>query len=454
MSSSTRFGKYDLLALLATGGMAEIWLARVSGMAGFEKLVVIKRLLDKLAIDPEYVEMFLDEARINARLTHSNIVQVLELGQVEGKYFMAMEFVPGLSVSQVGKRATKQLGTVPQEVACGIIAQACSGLHYAHDKTMPDGSPLNIVHRDVSPQNLIVTYEGLVKVLDFGIAKADHRQSQTRTGLVKGKFSYMSPEQCLGQGLDRRSDVFALGIVLFELCTARRLFKRGSTYETYTAITKADVPSPRKLNPQVSEGVEAVILRALALKPDDRYATADAMQDALEDAMRKASLRGTATDLAKFMNDKFAAEEAEQRRLISQALRGELGSAEEAAQVSPVAAAAAAEAASNYAVDNERTSVDLLPPLAEDSGRNWKADVDDIPIDPENDSQERTRARPMHKPPPTPPPTPVPGSADPTATTAPTGVPSLRGGQVPTIYYVLAVLAVVIIVSIAWLIAH
>ncbi|HEY1587885.1 MAG TPA: serine/threonine-protein kinase, partial [Polyangia bacterium] len=445
--------KYDLLALLATGGMAEIWLARVSGMAGFEKLVVIKRLLDKLAIDSDYVEMFLDEARINARLTHSNIVQVLELGQVEGKYFMAMEFVPGLSVSQVGKRATKQLGVVPQEVACGIIAQACSGLHYAHEKTMPDGSPLNIVHRDVSPQNLIVTYEGLVKVLDFGIAKADHRQSQTRTGLVKGKFSYMSPEQCLGQGLDRRSDVFALGIVLFELCTARRLFKRGSTYETYTAITKADVPPPRKLNPQVSEGVEAVILRALALKPDDRYATADAMQDALEDAMRKTSLRGTATDLAKFMNEKFAAEEAEQRRLISQAQRGELGSAEEAAQVSPVAAAAAAEAASNYAVDNERTSVDLLPPLAEDSGRNWKADIDDFPINPETDSQERTRARPLHKPPPTPPPTPVPG-ADPTATTAPRGIPSLRGGQIPTLYYVIAALAVVLIVSIAWIVAR
>jgi serine/threonine-protein kinase len=298
-----------------------------------------------------------------------------------------------------------------------------------------------------------VTYEGLVKVLDFGIAKADHRQSQTRTGLVKGKFSYMSPEQCLGQGLDRRSDVFALGIVLFELCTARRLFKRGSTYETYTAITKADVPPPRKLNPQVSEGVEAVILRALALKPDDRYATADAMQDALEDAMRKTSLRGTATDLAKFMNEKFAAEEAEQRRLISQAQRGELGSAEEAAQVSPVAAAAAAEAASNYAVDNERTSVDLLPPLAEDSGRNWKADIDDFPINPETDSQERTRARPLHKPPPTPPPTPVPG-ADPTATTAPRGIPSLRGGQIPTLYYVIAALAVVLIVSIAWIVAR
>jgi serine/threonine protein kinase len=446
MSTSTRFGKYDLLALLATGGMAEIWLARVSGMAGFEKLVVIKRLLDKLAIDNEYVEMFLDEARINARLTHSNIVQVLELGQVEGKYFMAMEFVPGLSVSQVGKRATKVLGNVPQEVACGIITQSCSGLHYAHEKTMPDGSPLNIIHRDVSPQNLILTYEGLVKVLDFGIAKADQRQSQTRTGLVKGKFSYMSPEQCLGQGLDKRSDVFALGIVLFELCTARRLFKRGSTYETYTAITKADVPSPRKLNPQVHEAVEAVILRSLALKRDDRYATADAMQDALEEAMRKAGLRGSATDLARFMNETFAAEEAEQRRLISQAQKGELGVAE-AVQVSPVAAAAAAEAASNYAVDNERTSVDLLPPLAEDSGRNWKADPIDVQ-EPEYDSQENIKTRILgHD-------SPAPEPPSSQSTTEPRGVPVLTGQQIPTIYYVLAVVAVVAIVAIAWLIAR
>src|ERR1700742_3927230 len=156
MSAPTRFGKYDLLALLATGGMAEIWLAKTSGMAGFEKLVVIKRLLDELAIDPEYVEMFLDEARINARVTHSKRGQGPELGQVDNKYFMAMEFLPGLSVSQIGKRATKLLGDVPQEVACGIVTQACSGLHYAHEKTMPDGKPLNIIHRDVSPQNLIL----------------------------------------------------------------------------------------------------------------------------------------------------------------------------------------------------------------------------------------------------------------------------------------------------------
>jgi eukaryotic-like serine/threonine-protein kinase len=443
MTNPIRFGKYDLLALLATGGMAEIWLARVSGMMGFEKLVVIKRLLDELAVDPEYVEMFLDEARINARLTHSNIVQVLELGQVEGKYFMAMEYVPGLSVAQVGKRATQRLGDVPQEVATAIVAQACSGLHYAHDMTLPDGMPLNIIHRDVSPQNLILTFEGSVKVLDFGIAKADQRQSQTRTGLVKGKFAYMSPEQCLGTALDRRSDVFALGIALFELCTARRLFKRGTTYDTYTAITNADVPPPRRLNPKIDEAVEAVIYKALARRPDDRFPTADAMQDALEQAMRTAGLRGSPTDLARFMAATFSEEEAEQRRLLSQAQRGELGSGAAAVQVSAVAAAAAAEAASNYVVDNERTSVDLLPPLAEESGRRWKADPADFAPDggvEEYDSQHDivTRAIP-------PPSTQAP--------TAPRGVPALRG-HVPPLYYVLAVLAVVLIVGIAWLIAR
>jgi serine/threonine protein kinase len=445
MHNPVRFGKYDLLALLATGGMAEIWLARVSGMAGFEKLVVIKRLLDKLAADHEFVEMFLDEARINARLTHSNVVQVLELGQVEGKYFMSMEYVPGLSVSQVGKRATKMLGEVPQEVACGIICQACSGLHYAHDKALPDGTPLGIIHRDVSPQNLILTFEGLVKVLDFGIAKAHGRQSQTRTGFVKGKFSYMSPEQCLGQSLDRRTDVFALGIVLFELCTARRLFKRGTTYETYTAISNADVPAPRTLNTKIDPAVEAVIVRALQKNPDHRYPTADALQDALEDAMRKAGLRGLPNDLKKFMEATFRAEEQEQRRLVSQAKRGELGSASEAVQVSPVAAAAAAEIEANYATGDERTSIDLLPPLGEDSVRNLKVDPASLEHEEDHDPMFDMKTTTAMQPAP-------PESS--TANTEPRGVRAIGGGQIPTIYYFFALASVVVIVLIAWLIAR
>src|SRR5262249_44850258 len=162
----------------------EIWLARVQGAGGFEKMVVIKRLLDHLAVEEEYVQMFLDEARINSRLSHSNVVQVLELGQSDGKYFMTMEYVSGLSVAAIGKKATQRVGEVPQAVACGIVAQACAGLHYAHERTMPDGTPLNIIHRDVSPQNLICTWEGLVKVVDFGIAKAENRETTTRVGMV------------------------------------------------------------------------------------------------------------------------------------------------------------------------------------------------------------------------------------------------------------------------------
>jgi serine/threonine-protein kinase len=320
-----RFGKYDLLVQLATGGMAEIWLARVSGAAGFEKLVVVKRLLAQLSVNPDYVEMFLDEARINARLSHSNVVQVLELGQVDGRYFMSMEYVAGLTVAQMGKRATQRLGSVPQDVACGVVVQACSGLHHAHDRTQPDGTPLNIIHRDVSPQNLIISFEGQVKVVDFGIAKAEGRLAQTRAGLVKGKSAYMSPEQCLGLPLDRRSDVFALGIVLWELCTSRRLFKRPQPYQTFDAITREDVPPARALSRAVPPQVEAVIMKALARKPEDRFSSAGDLQDALEQAMAQANLRAGASDLARFVDKEFPDFVMEQQRIIEEALqKGEL----------------------------------------------------------------------------------------------------------------------------------
>jgi serine/threonine-protein kinase len=367
----SRFGKYDLVALLATGGMAEIWLARISGVAGFEKLVVVKRLLDPLAQDPEYVEMFLDEARINARLSHSNVVQVLELGQVEGKYFLSMEYVAGLSLAAMGRKATQRLGEVPLAVACGAVAQACAGLHYAHEKTLPDGVPLGIIHRDVTPQNLILSFEGLVKVVDFGIAKSEVKLSKTRTGLVKGKSSYLSPEQCLGLPIDRRADVFGLGIVLWELATSRRLFKRANAYQTFDAITKADVPPPSECNPKIDRSVEAVILKALARKPDDRFSTGAEMQEALEHAMHKAGLRGARTDLQKFVEFTFADEQAEQKQLVTRALRGELGSGElSLSRVSAVAENASEETQAAYRKRelDDRTVVDPLPLLGgEDS---------------------------------------------------------------------------------------
>jgi serine/threonine-protein kinase len=318
-----RFGRYDLLAHLASGGMAEIFLARMPGPAGFQKLVVIKRLPDRLSGDPEYVEMFLDEARINARLSHVNVVQVIELGQVDGRYFMAMEYVPGLSVSQIGRKCTERFGDVPQAVACGIVAQAAVGLHYAHECVDPDtGKPLGIVHRDVSPQNLILTFQGNVKVVDFGIARAEGRQARTMTGKVKGKAAYLSPEQCQGLPMDRRTDIFALGIVLYELCTARRLFKRPTPAQTFDAIVLEPVIPPRRLNPKIEPDVEAVILRALEKKPRDRFPTAAAMHEALAEAMRRSGMMGGPADLERFMEATFKAEMEAQQAIIEQAQRG------------------------------------------------------------------------------------------------------------------------------------
>ena len=337
--------------------MAEIYLARMMGTDGFSKLVVVKRLLHNLASDKEFVEMFLDEARINARLSHSNVVQVLDLGETDGQYYMAMEYVTGLSVAQVGRMAAQRLGEVPQGVACGIVAQACAGLHHAHETKLPDGSEMGIIHRDVSPQNLLLTYEGFVKVLDFGIAKAEGRATQTKAGMVKGKFAYMSPEQCTGEGIDRRTDIFALGIILFELCTSRRLFKRNSTFETYEAIIKCEVPDPSTVSSSVSKPVAAVILKTLSRKKEDRFPTAEAMQEALELAMRRSTIRGKSTDLARFLETNFSDQIKEQEELIRRLESGALAGKEHEHD------AEASQLAENYAalVEEELEEIDDGP---------------------------------------------------------------------------------------------
>src|SRR5258705_2080095 len=240
-----RLGKYEILALLALGGTAEIYLARIAGAAGFEKYVVVKCLHDHLADDTEFVKMFLDEARFAAYLDHSNIVQTMELGEHEGRYYMVMEFLAGVSLAMVVRRTAERTtgGRVPVPLALNMVAQACAGLHYAHERNA-NGKPLNIVHRDISPQNLVISFEGVVKVVDFGIAKAEMRETRTRSGTIKGKFAYMSPEQCVANNVDRRTDVFALGVIGHELLTGRRLFKRTSPYETYHAVMECEVKPP------------------------------------------------------------------------------------------------------------------------------------------------------------------------------------------------------------------
>src|SRR3982751_2791588 len=200
-----RLGKYDILALLALGGTAEIYLARSGGAAGFEKYVVVKCIHDHLADDTEFVKMFLDEARLAAHLDHSNIVQTMELGQHEGRYYMVMEFLAGLSLAMIIRRASERMtnGKIPVPLVLNMLAQACAGLHYAHEKAM-NGKPLNIVHRDISPQNLVISFEGVGKLVDFGIARAEMRETKTKAGTIKGKFAYMSPEQCVAHAVDRR----------------------------------------------------------------------------------------------------------------------------------------------------------------------------------------------------------------------------------------------------------
>ncbi len=317
-----RLGKYEILALLALGGTAEIYLARIGGAAGFEKYVVVKCLHDHLADDAEFVKMFLDEARLAAHLDHSNIVQTMELGEHEHRYYMVMEFLAGLSLAMMVRRATERLpgGRVPVALVLNMMAQACAGLHYAHERNV-NGKPLNIVHRDISPQNLVVSFEGVVKLVDFGIAKAELRETRTQSGTIKGKFAYMSPEQCVANNVDRRTDVFALGVITHELLTGRRLFKKPSPYETYQAVLECAVEAPSRVNPELDPALDPIVLRAVAKDKEQRYATAEELGDALLGYLHQRGIGSGPGDVSRFFEASFGLEieehGARMRELIS-----------------------------------------------------------------------------------------------------------------------------------------
>ncbi len=276
-----RLGRYRLVRKLATGGMAEVFLAVATGPEGFEKVVVVKRVLHHLSEDPRFVEMFLDEARLAARLEHPNIVQIFDLGEVGGRYFIAMEYLRGLPVSHLLRRTRARGQEFPHPLAALVVSRAASALHYAHRLRGPDGRPLGIVHRDISPDNLFVTREGVVKVLDFGIAKAVTNRHETTAGTIKGKFAYMSPEQVRGQRLDARSDVFSLGVVLYELTTSVRPFEGTSDILTVSAILNDPPPRPMDIFPGYDPALEAICLKCLAKDPDQRWASAGELAAAL-----------------------------------------------------------------------------------------------------------------------------------------------------------------------------
>ena len=276
------FGKYTLIGELAVGGMAEVYLAVQQGLQGYLKVVTIKRMLPHLNGLPEYVAMFIDEARLGARLEHPNIVRTYEFGEQDGQYYTVMEYLPGEDLVKILNRASATKEPLPLNLAVYIAMQVCSGLHFAHELTDTEGNPLGLVHRDVNPSNIIITYSGEVKLIDFGVAKAATNASQTLAGTIKGKLAYMSPEQVLGHELDRRSDVFSTGVVLWELLTARPLFTRDNEAATLYSIMNDPIPNVRQFRPEVPRELDAMVARALARSPQERFESCDTMLYALE----------------------------------------------------------------------------------------------------------------------------------------------------------------------------
>ncbi|NMB76468.1 MAG: serine/threonine protein kinase [Myxococcales bacterium] len=309
-----RFGKYTLLSRLAVGGMAEIFLARQEGMQGFSKKIVIKRIRPHLSDNEEFVKMFLNEARLVAQLNHSNIVQIYDLGRIGKCYFLSMEYVHGRDMRSVLARSESRKIPFPLEYSLRIAASACEGLYYAHRLSDDEGHPLNIVHRDVTPENIMVSFDGEVKILDFGIARAENLLSETRTGEIKGKLSYMSPEQITGRSLDHRSDIFSLGVVLYEWVTGHKLFSGGADADIIRAVVEGRIYPPSYFCEGLPAPVEAILNRALSRNREERYQSAWDMQYDIEQFLSHHEFNPSAIHLSNFIRQLFAEELAKESR--------------------------------------------------------------------------------------------------------------------------------------------
>jgi serine/threonine protein kinase len=307
LAPGDKLGKHDLIRQIAVGGMAELYLARTMGIEGFEKLVVIKRILPQYAGNASFVNMFLNEARLAATLHHPNIAQVYDIGQEQGEYFFSMEYVHGEDLGSMLRNAHESGVPVSLDAALTLAAGLCAGLHHAHEKTGPDGRPLNVVHRDVSPSNVLVSYDGAVKLVDFGIARVNSTPGSTAGGL-KGKISYMSPEQCRGNtALDRRSDIFSVGTILYEMTTGQLPFNDETEYAILNHIVNTDAVPPSKLVADYPPALETIVMRSLSREVDKRYNTAIDLQTDLEDFAHDMRLRVSPLVLARLMSNLFPA---------------------------------------------------------------------------------------------------------------------------------------------------
>lgn len=326
--AGTQIGRFTLLGKLAEGGMAEVFLARQEGPMGFAKTVVIKRILPEHAGDEQFLRMFLDEARLAALINHPHVVSILELGEdpVAKSFFMAMEYIDGRNLKQVANRALELGSQLSMRVGARLIADACAGLDFAHNLRDPSGTPLRLVHRDISAENILLSYAGMVKVVDFGIAKAAHLEGRTRTGQVKGKFSYMAPEQLLGQPVDRRADVWALGITLYWLLSGQRPFRGTSEGQVIQQVVSAELPRLRRRGTQVAPELEEVVRTALERDPDKRFQSAAELQSALELWLARTGEPVTSNSLGLLMNQIFPEATDKDRVLTRALLQGDIQS--------------------------------------------------------------------------------------------------------------------------------
>ena len=360
-----RLGKYQLLRRLAVGGMAEIYLARSTGIEGFQKLLVLKRILPQHAANEDFISMFLNEARLAATLHHPNIAQTYDMGVEDGNYYFTMEYVHGEDMRNVLRSAARAQKRLPLDHSLSIIMGTCAGLHHAHEQVGPDGEPLGLVHRDVSPSNILVTFDGTVKVVDFGIAKATTGRVETRVGTLKGKIAYMSPEQCRGERLDRRSDVFAIGILLYEFTTGTRLFKGENEFAILTQIVNDDAPAPSTRRADYPPALEAIVMKALRRNREQRYASAQELQLELEEFTREQRLRTSPVSVAGYMKELFGVKPDPWRELAAAGALADSKEAERKATGSGVIAGAAQGAPKSIA--EMTTRAELPRPAADGS---------------------------------------------------------------------------------------
>jgi TonB family protein len=302
VTDGTKFGQYVLIEKIATGGMAEVWKARMRGVEGFQKIVAIKKILPHLSDNQDFIEMFVDEAKLAAQLNHNNIIHIYDLGKIQSSYYIAMEYIDGFDLKAILRRGTERDHPMTVELALFIASKLASALDYAHRKKDFEEKEMGLVHRDVSPQNVLVSQEGDIKLCDFGIAKAASKASHTQAGALKGKLQYMSPEQAWGRHIDRRSDIFALATVLFEMLTNRKLFTGDNELSILEQVREARVQPPSLHNDEVTPEVDKIVIKALQKDPANRYQTAGEMARDLDAVLYSFRPTPTSADLAIYMH--------------------------------------------------------------------------------------------------------------------------------------------------------